>query len=666
MKTLNIDLETFSGENIKNAGLYKYVQSRDFNIILFAYSVDGDTTNVVDLANGEQIPQDVTNALFDPVVIKYAFNAAFEWQCLVRHFNITNPLDWIQQWRCTMIQALYLGYPSSLGDVAEALHLPPTQQKMAEGNRLIKYFCMPCKPSKRNGGRLRNLSHHDVAKWELFKKYNWQDVETEKAVMAVINTYPMPLDEWALWRLDLKINLRGVKVDLELAKNAAYLGEVAKDELLSDTALVTSLDNPNSVSQLLTWLAGKGAVLPNLQKETIEDYLGRMKDDGDEDVVRVLTNRLKTSKTSVKKYIAMLNAAHGEDRVKGLLQFYGANRTGRWAGRLVQVQNLPRNHLDTLGSARLLAKSNNYEMLKMLYGDVLDTLSQLVRTAFIPKSGKTFAVADFSAIEARVIAWLANEQWRIDVFATHGRIYEASASQMFGVPLELIVKGNPEYKLRQKGKVAELALGYGGGVGALIKMKALKMGLTENDLPDIVSRWRSSNKQITALWHTFNSAALAVMADGREVVAKGLTFAREMNPDKGLDLLTIKLPSGRKLYYVNPFISTSNFGSKELRYWGMDQTTKKWKILNTYGGKLVENVVQAIARDCLAVSLKRLDDIGYVIIMHVHDEVVLEVDKNTAPQHLQTALEAMSVPINWAKDLNLSAEGFCTDYYCKD
>lgn len=658
--TLNIDLETFSSVDITKSGLYKYVQSPDFQILLFAYSVNGAPTKVVDLASGEQIPQDIIKALYDPNVIKRAYNAAFEWYCLSKHLGINNPIAWLSQWKDTMLHGLYCGFTAGLDATAKALGLPQDKRKMAAGKTLIKLFCTPTVPTKRNGMRTRTLPHHEPEKWQLFKEYNCQDVEVEKEIERRLSNFPVPESEEELWRLDQQINAFGVRVDMDLVEAAIYIHDMATAQLMEEARQLTGLENPNSAQQLSNWLAENGLETENLQKDTVKQLVKET----DGDIKRVLEIRQELSKTSVKKYQAMVEAVCDDGRVRGLLQFYGANRTGRWAGRLVQVQNLPRNYLETLSQARQLVKEKKLEAIRFIYGNVPDTLSQLIRTAFIPSPGNQLVVSDFSAIEARVIAWLSGEQWRLDVFNSHGKIYEASASQMFGVPIELIKKGNPEYELRQKGKVAELALGYQGGTGALISMGALEMGLTEEELPDIVKRWRSSNKRIVDLWYSLENAALSVMKTGNPVGVKGVIIARESDLANGLDFLTITLPSKRKLFYAKPFLSENEFGKEALYYHGVNQTSKKWEKIPTYGGKLTENIVQAIARDCLAVSLKRLYAAGYQTVMHIHDEVVLEVPTEQAD--IEKVTQIMSMPIPWAPDLPLKAEGFISDFYKKD
>lgn len=969
MKSLNIDIETFSSVDIRKAGLYKYVESPAFQILLFAYSVDGGETQIIDLAQGEEIPQHIMFLIHSPTVLKHAFNANFEWYCLSKYLGLSNPLSWLKQWRCTMHKSLYCGFTTSLGSAALAIGLPKEQRKMSTGTSLIKLFCTPTKPTKKNAGRTRTLPHHEPEKWELFKSYCVQDVVTEMEVERRLSNFPIPDQEQELWELDIKINTNGIYLDMGVVDGAIYVSDVSTAELVEESVKLTGLDNPNSIAQLTKWMSDQGIEIDNLQKETVTELLktcsGRVK--------RVLEIRQELSKTSVKKYQAMKEAVCGDGRVRGLLQFYGANRTGRWAGRLVQVQNLPRNYLETLDHARQLVKARNIDALKLIYGNVPDTLSQLVRTTFVPSEGNVLLVSDFSAIEARVISWLAGEQWRLDVFNTHGKIYEASASAMFGVPLELIKKGNPEYALRAKGKVAELACiakgqlvltdkgavpieeitldhkvwdgnefvkhdgiiyrgtkevityeglkatpdhivwvegeqeplrfgdaaasgacllqsgngrkairvgdnhkprktlekelakpksinrvlklrsdsvdvlvqpkkrkvkglssllaaeknskvvgpkinsgkttlleskgyelqelrrqgysiqirlcseswaldtresrafrsksrirsdrhkrelrawkyqiyttprepsqsknihiaqldprgvalcplsgnqkavvghvsgtdhcgsqksrtrkaqkldnyrekievydilncgprnrftvsdclvhncGYQGGVGALKRMGAEEMGLSEDDMGETIRRWRSANKRIVDLWYSVENAALAVMRTGRPQGVKGLLLARESDIANGLDFLTILLPSGRKLFYVRPFLAENDFGKEAIHYWGMDQTTKKWSKMNTYGGKLVENVVQAIARDCLAESLFRLDRLGYKTAFHVHDEVVL--DEPGGGISLDEITKIMGERISWAQGLPLEADGFTSIYYKKD
>lgn len=657
MKHLSIDIETYSSVDIKKAGMYKYALSDDFQILLFAYSIDFGEVKIIDLAKGEILPGEVVSALNDKNIIKHAYNAPFEWWCL----NQAGYKTEIEQWRDTMFHGLYCGYTAGLGATGTAIGLPQDKKKDTTGKALIKLFCVPCKPTKKNGGRLRNLPHHEPEKWELFKNYCIQDVVTETGIYERLSNFPVPQEEQELWVLDQKINAYGVKIDTELVRGALNINDVITAELTEEAVQVTGLDNPNSAAQLGKWLKEKtGQDIENLQKGTVSELIGSLED---KEAVRVLEIRQELAKTSIKKYVAMEEAICPNGRVRGLLQFYGANRTGRWAGRLVQVQNLPRNYLETLDYAREIVKSQDADFLKLVYGNVSDTLSQLIRTAFVPSEGHKFVVADFSAIEARVIAWLAGEQWRQEVFATHGKIYEASASQMFGVPIELIKKGNPEYALRQKGKVAELALGYGGSSGALIAMGALDMGLEEKELPDVVRRWRNANKRITDLWYGIENAVIKLMETGETQGLKGIIFSREIDLIYGQDFLTIKLPSGRKLYYPKPHLKENRFGSNALHYFGVNQTTKKWEVQETYGGKLVENIVQAISRDCLAVTLKRLETEGLQTVMHIHDEAVIDADPNV---DLDKVCELMGQPIEWAPGLLLKAAGFESSYYMKD
>ncbi|WP_235239514.1 DNA polymerase [Fusobacterium varium] len=657
MKHLSIDIETYSSVDIKKSGMYKYALSDDFQILLFAYSIDFGEVKIIDLAKGEILPEVIIQALDDKNIIKHAYNAPFEWWCLNQAGYKTS----IEQWRDTMFHGLYCGYTAGLGATGTAIGLPQDKKKDTTGKALIKLFCVPCKPTKKNGGRLRNLPHHEPEKWELFKNYCIQDVVTETEIYKRLSNFPVPQEEQDLWVLDQKINAYGVKIDTELVRGALNINNVITAELTEEAVQITKLDNPNSAAQLGKWLKEKtGQDIENLQKGTVSELIGSLED---KEAVRVLEIRQELAKTSIKKYVAMEEAICPDGRIRGLLQFYGANRTGRWAGRLVQVQNLPRNYLETLDYAREIVKSQDADFLKLVYGNVSDTLSQLIRTAFIPSEGHKFVVADFSAIEARVIAWLAGEQWRQEVFATHGKIYEASASQMFGVPIELIKKGNPEYALRQKGKVAELALGYGGSSGALIAMGALDMGLEEKELPDVVRRWRNANKRITDLWYGIENAVIKLMETGETQGLKGIVFSREIDLIYGQDFLTIKLPSGRKLFYPKPHLKENRFGSNALHYFGVNQTTKKWEVQETYGGKLVENIVQAISRDCLAVTLKRLESEGLQTVMHIHDEAVIDADLNV---DLEKVCELMGQPIEWAPGLLLKAAGFESSYYMKD
>lgn len=663
MHHLSIDLETFSSVPIAKAGAQKYISSPDFEILLFAYSLDGAPVEVIDLARGETIPPWLAQAVTSPAYLKHAFNASFEWGCLSKFLGCPLPPD---QWRCTMFHGLYCGYPAGLDAAGRALGLPEDKRKLNTGKALIRYFCTPCAPTKANGGRTRNLPRHDPAKWELFKEYNRQDVVTEMEIERRLSNVPVP--DWVQkqWETDLVINARGVAVDMDFVNGALCLGGTVRQDLMKEAAELSGLNNPNSVAQLTRWLQEEtGEELADLRKDTVAQLL---KQDGNSpQVQRMLEIRQELGKTSTKKFNAIEAAVCPDGRVRGLLMFYGANRTGRWAGRLVQVQNLPRTYLQPLDLARDLVRERRLDALRIVYGSVPDTLSQLIRTAFIAPEGHVLIDADFSAIEARVISWLAGEQWRLEVFRTHGKIYEASASQMFGVPLEKIKKGNPEYALRQKGKVAELALGYQGGAGALIKMGALDMGLTEEELPDIVERWRQANKRIRDLWYAMDSAAVQVISQGGAAGLRGLILAKEYDPARGVDSFTITLPSGRKLYYVSPGIGQNEWGRPSISYKGMDQKTKHWKTLETYGGKLVENIVQAIARDALAGAIDRLEAAGLPVVFHVHDEVVIDaVPWASEDVMLQTVVDIMRQPIPWAPDLPLNADGWVGRFFRKD
>lgn len=662
---LSIDIETRSSVDISKAGTYKYAQSPDFEILLFAYRGDDDPLNVVDLKNGDELPCWLILALEDPDVIKHAYNAAFEWYCLNRAGYKTP----IEQWRCTMAHGLYCGYTAGLDATGRAIGLPQDKQKLAVGKALIRYFCVPCKPTKTNGGRIWNQPWHDADKWALFKEYCKQDVVTEHEILKRLDLFPVPDEEERLWRMDVLMNAYGVRVDTGLIEGALYIDGISTQKLTEEAMKLTGLPNPNSQPQLVPWLNNHSKkqpddpdLLSDLQKTTVEDLL-KDKENLPEDVCRMLEIRQQLGKTSIKKYVAMDTARGEGDRVRGLTQYYGANRTGRYAGRLVQLQNLPRNYIKTLDYARKLVKAKNYDGIKLLYGNVPDTLSQLIRTAFIPSEGHKFVVADFSAIEARVIAWLAGEQWVNEVFATHGKIYEATAAQMFGVPVERIVKGNPEYALRQKGKVATLALGYQGGTHSLVSMGALKMGLTEEELPDIVQRWRQANRQICGLWYAVENAALTVMETAQPQGINGLIFALEGDLIYGQSFLTVQLPSGRKLYYCRPFLKENQFGKTAIHYHTMGQQTRKWEVTSTYGGKMTENIVQAIARDCLAVTLERIAARGLQVVFHVHDEVIIDAPMETTVDEI---CGLMAEPIPWAPGLVLKGAGFENDYYMKD
>lgn len=659
MHNLSVDIETYSSVDIKKSGLYKYVQSDDFEILLFAYSSDGSPVRVVDLANGEKIPDEVETMLFWEACTNHAYNAAFEWYCLSKYFGI-DANEWLSRWRCTMLHGLYCGFPAGLDSIGAALGLPQDKKKLGIGKTLINYFCKPCKPTAANGYRTRNLPSHAPEKWELFKEYCKQDVVTEMSVENTLAAFPVPDDIQKQWELDMRINSRGVRLDRSLVAGAIRCSEEVNAELLSEAVSITGLENPKSVAQLKKWLeAETDTEIKSLNKADVENMLGG--GIPQENVRRVLQLRQELSKSSVKKYAAMENAVCADGRARGLIQFYGANRTGRWAGRLIQVQNLPRTYIDSLDLAREYAKSGNTFMLKLTYGSVPDTLSQLIRTAFIPSKGHKFVVADFSAIEARVIAWLAGESWRQEVFAKGGDIYCASASQMFKVPVE---KHGVNGHLRQKGKIAELALGYQGSTAALISMGALDMGLTEEELPEIVSAWRAANPRIKDLWYSIEQAAVDTVSSFRTNAVRELIFSYEHDPLGYLEFMTVTLPSGRKLYYPFPVIAENNFGKPAVHYMGQDGNSKKWGRLSTYGGKLTENIVQAIARDCLTVALERLDNAGYKTVMHIHDEAVIDCPAESAD--LETVCGIMSLPIEWAQGLLLNADGFVSDYYKKD
>lgn len=663
MHHLSIDLETFSSVPINKAGAWRYIDSPDFEILLFAYSVDGGHVQCVDMASGEQPPPWLISALFDPDYIKHAYNAAFEFGCLSKVYGQQIPA----QWRDTMLHGLYCGYTAGLGITGAALGLPEDKRKLATGKALIRYFCVPCKPSKANGGRTRNYYYHDPDKWALFKDYNLQDVVTEMEIDRRLSNVPVPDAVQKQWETDLRINQRGVAVDMQLVEGALNIAQTVHDRFVAEAQSISGLNNPNSVAQLTAWLNEQDDSIgvDNLRKDTVNTLLSR--EGNSASVARMLEIRQELGKTSTKKYNALEMCVCSDGRVRGLLQFYGANRTGRWAGRLVQVQNLPRTYISLLDPARNLVKQRSADGLGMIFGSVPDTLSQLIRTAFIATPGNVLIDADFSAIEARVISWLAGEEWRLDVFRTHGKIYEASASQMFNVPIERIKKGNPEYALRAKGKVAELALGYNGGPNALINMGALKMGLHEEELPDIVTRWRSANKKIAQLWYKIDDAVMHVVSAGGARTVNGVTFAREYDPLQKVSLLTIQLPSTRKLYYVDPQVGVNRFGSASINYMGQNQMTKKWQRVETYGGKLTENIVQAIARDALALAIEHLEAAGLPVIFHIHDECVIDCPAfGTPDEMLDHVTYLMTQPIPWAQGLPLNADGWVGTFFKKD
>lgn len=660
---LSIDLETYSDVNLKKAGLYRYVQSPAFEILLFAYSFDGAPTQVIDMAQGEKIPLEVIHALTDPQCLKHAYNAAFEWYCLSKYMGAQLPPS---QWRDTMLHGLYAGYTAGLDATGRALGISEDKQKLTTGKALIRYFCVPCKPTKANGGRTRNYPHHDPEKWELFKTYNGQDVVAEMEIERRLSVFPVPDFIQKQWETDLLINARGVAVDMDFCEGALELGETIRAQLTDEAVRLSGLQNPNSVKQLARWLSAEtGDDITTLRKETIKELLGR---DNADHVQRMLEIRQELGKTSTKKYDAIEAAVCDDGRVRGLLQFYGANRTGRWAGRLVQVQNLPRTYTEPLEFARELVKGRKLDALRTVYGSPNDTLSQLIRTAFVAAPGNVLIDADFSAIEARVISWLADEEWRLEVFRTHGKIYEASASQMFGVPLERIKKGNPEYSLRQRGKVAELALGYQGGVPAMRQMDTGKLlaDLPDEEIKDIVDKWRNTNPKIRNLWYSCNDAAIRVIQNGGSLRVRCCTFARECDCIRGTTCMTISLPSGRKLYYVEPAVGENRWGGPSITYMGVNDKNK-WGRIETYGGKLVENIVQAIARDCLAQAIEHLEAAGLPVVFHIHDEVVIDTaafDTNDAM--LDKVVKIMSTPIPWAEGLPLGADGWVGAFFKKD
>lgn len=658
MENLSIDLETFSSVNLGKCGVYKYAESEDFEILLFGYSVDGGEVQVVDLAQGETIPEVVLSALTDETVTKWAFNAQFERICLSRYLRDkginVNPGQTVKSeglflnpssWHCTMIWSATLGLPMSLENVGTVLGLD--KQKLTEGKNLIKYFCLPCNPTKVNGGRTRNKYFHDKEKWEQFKSYNKRDVEVEMSIQEKLSRFPVPDFLWQEFYLDQEINDRGIGIDPLFVESAIKLDQEVKTHLMSELKHITGLENPNSVLQMRSWLKKHGLEMESLGKKEVAKELKTV----GKELAEVLRLRQQLAKSSVKKYTAMKNAACMDDRERGMFRFYGANRTGRFAGRLVQLQNLPQNHLPDLAEARSLVKQGNVEALEMLYEDIPDTLSQLIRTAFIPRTGFKFIVADFSAIEARVLAWLAGEKWRMRVFAEGKDIYCSSASQMFGVPVE---KHGVNGHLRQKGKIAELALGYGGSVGALKAMGALDMGLTEEELQPLVDAWRSSNPMVTTLWWDVDRAVKQCVHEHVSVLTHNIVFTYKSG------FLIIKLPSKRCLYYVKPRVEENNYGGESVTYEGVG-STKKWERLESYGPKFVENITQAIARDILLYAMQTLKE--YRIVAHVHDEAIIEADKSVS---VQSVCELMGRTPPWAEGLLLRADGYECEFYKKD
>lgn len=668
---LSIDLETYSTVSIGAAGSYRYILDPSFEILLFAYSLDGMPVEVIDVASGQVIPLWLKNALKNPLYIKHAYNAAFEW------FALSKYLGWLppDQWRDTMLHALYCGYPASLDAAGRAMGLPEDKKKLTTGKALIRYFCVPCKPSNANGNRTRNLPRHDPAKWALFKEYNGQDVVTEMEIDHRLSAFPVPAFVQKQWETDLMMNARGVAADMEMVSGALVIGATVKSQLMAEARQLSGLDNPNSIKQLARWLTEATDSDAEITSVTKENVATMLKQPQPANVQRMLEIRQELGKTSTKKYDALETCIADDGRVRGLLQFYGANRTGRWAGRLVQVQNLPRTYTHPLPPARQLVKDRNIDGLRLMYGSINDTLSQLIRTAFVATPGNVLIDADFSAIEARVISWLAGQEWRLEVFRTHGKIYEASASQMFHVPIEKIKKGNPEYALRQRGKVAELALGYQGGVSAMRRMDTGHNldDLSDDEVKGIVDRWRETNSMIRDLWNIVDSAAVTVITNGgaqtirSETTDAVITLACELDVITGTRYMTILLPSGRKLYYPSPEIGVNRWGNPSVSYMGQNQTTKRWERVETYGGKLVENIVQAIARDCLAIAIENLEAQGLHVVFHIHDEVVIDTpawaDEDIM---LDTVTKIMTKPIPWAQMLPLNADGWVDKYFKKD
>lgn len=646
MKTLSIDIETYSDIPLQKTGVYRYCESPNFEILLFGYSIDSGPVQVVDLACGEHIPKEVLAALEDDSVIKWAFNAAFERVCLSRYLGYPTGeyLD-PESWHCSMVWAATMGLPLSLEGVGAVLGLE--KQKLTEGKELIKYFCQPCLPTKANGQRTRNRPFHAPDKWELFKRYNARDVEAEMGIQQKLSKFPVPPQVWEEYDIDQEINDRGVRIDMELVEQAIQMDARSRQELTDAIKRMTALENPNSVQQMKQWLSDNGMETDSLGKKVVAELLKT----APPELAEVLTLRQQLAKSSVRKYQAMEKTVCSDNRARGMFMFYGANRTGRFSGRNIQLQNLPQNHLPDLAEARALVRSGDFDAVELLYEDVPDTLSQLIRTAFIPRDGAQFLVADFSAIEARVIAWFAGETWRQEVFSTGGDIYCASASQMFKVPVE---KHGINGHLRQKGKIAELALGYGGSVGALKAMGALEMGLTEEELPQLVDAWRQSNPNIVKFWWAVDRAVMEAVRYKHTTTDYGLTFSCRSG------MLFITLPSGRKLAYVKPKVGTNKFGGECITYEGIG-STKKWERLDSYGPKFVENIVQATARDILCYAMRTLRCCS--IVMHIHDELVIEADPRMS---LDAVCEQMGRTPPWAKGLLLRADGYATPFYKKD
>ena len=646
MKTISIDIESYSSVDLAKSGVYRYIESSDFEILLFGYSIDGGDIEVIDLASGETLPEEIQSALTDSSITKWAFNAQFERICLSKWLGLPNGQYLSpKSWRCTMVWSAYMGLPLSLEGSGAVLGLE--KQKLSEGKDLIRYFCKPCNPTATNGGRSRNLPVHAPDKWSEFKSYNLRDVEAELAIQKKLSKFPVPVEVWNEYHLDQEINDRGVSLDMPFVNEAIKMDTRSRSELLRKMKTLTDLDNPNSVAQMKNWLSDQGLETDSLGKKVVSELIQT----APPDLKEVLELRQSLAKSSVKKYSAMENAVCADGRARGMFQFYGANRTGRWAGRIIQLQNLPQNHLPDLEQARALVRYGDFESLEMLYDSIPEVLSELIRTSFIPTAGRKFIVADFSAIEARVIAWLAGEKWRQQVFESGGDIYCASASQMFSVPVE---KHGVNGHLRQKGKIAELALGYGGSVGALKAMGALEMGLNEDELQPLVTAWRTTNPNIVRLWWEVDKAAMKAVRERTITETHGIRFSYQSG------MLFITLPSGRRLSYVKPRIGTNMFGSDCITYEGVGGT-KKWERIDSYGPKFVENIVQATSRDLLCYSMQALKD--YNIVIHVHDEIVIEAGMETSTE---TICNQMSHTPPWAKGLLMRADGYETNFYKKD
>lgn len=664
MHHCSIDIETFSSIDLTKAGVQRYTESEDFEILLFGVSLDGGPVHVEDLTQDE-LPEFLIDILRSPDWIKHAFNASFEWTCLNKLFG---PLP-VDQWRDTRFQALYCGFPASLEAVGEAIGLPADQQKLKIGKALITYFSKPCKPTKANGGRTRNLQHHDPEKWQIYIEYNRQDVVTEMEIGKRLANMPPP--DWLQkqWETDLLINARGVAVDKLMVAGALEIIDENVAQLTQTAKEITGLDNPNSLTQLADWIEKVQGVRPSgLTKEDVAEWLKRP--NLKPEVRQALEIRQELGKTSTAKYEALAQTVCSDGRVHGMLQFYKANRSGRWAGAIIQPQNLARTYIEPLDLAREMVTDGDADGLRLIYGSVMDTLSQLVRTTLTVTEGNVMIDADFSAIEARVISWLSGEEWRLEVFRTHGKIYEASASQMFGVPMERIKKGNPEYALRQRGKVAELALGYGGGVAAMRRMDSGHQldNLSDDEVKDIVTKWRKTSPKIVSFWYECENAAIAVVNGSKPVrVRDKVTFALEKDKASGIRYLTILLPSGRKMYYVNPRITENRFGNQAVCYDGIEQGSKKWGPIEMYSGKWVENITQAVARDCLALAIDNLEAEGAPIVFHIHDEVVIDIKPWADPDTmLKKVTDIMTQPIPWAPGLPLNADGWVGQYFRKE